>query len=239
MDQATRELERRFSETGAPGDGAAWLRARLRAGELDPARLELAAFAGHRAAALVSGHDCQDERVCLRCYQELGVLRLLGERGGPAATLRAAIAAGRACLARWDAVYERGGWEALRREVERLRGGRGRAVPGTWDALRRSMARGLDLAARRARGEPEPRDAALRVALEELERRTPPGFDVDPLRLPLRAALQPERGPDWDCLQDLPREELLGAIGAEVAAWALGADPLRAPRPARDAPPGE
>lgn len=54
-DEELRRLERRFRETGALEDEAAWLRARLRAGELDQARLELAAHCGLEAAVLVTG----------------------------------------------------------------------------------------------------------------------------------------------------------------------------------------
>lgn len=49
-DQRVRELERRWRETGAVVDRAAWLRERLRAGELEPARVELAAWVGDEAA---------------------------------------------------------------------------------------------------------------------------------------------------------------------------------------------
>jgi hypothetical protein len=50
-DDRLRDLQRRYRESGDAADGAAWLRARLRAGELSPERLELAARAGDRAAA--------------------------------------------------------------------------------------------------------------------------------------------------------------------------------------------
>lgn len=49
MDDALRELERRWRASAAPEDEAAWLRARVRAGKLDPWRLELAAACGHPA----------------------------------------------------------------------------------------------------------------------------------------------------------------------------------------------
>lgn len=53
-DDRLRELERTFRRTGAPADEAAWLRARVQAGELTEGRLRLLAHLGHAAAALVS-----------------------------------------------------------------------------------------------------------------------------------------------------------------------------------------
>jgi hypothetical protein len=52
-DVRLRELERRWKETGSVEDEAAWLRARARAGELDPARLEVAAKLAYPAARLI------------------------------------------------------------------------------------------------------------------------------------------------------------------------------------------
>lgn len=47
-----RELERRWHASGSTEDEAAWLRGRLRAGDLDPDRLQLAAALAHPAAQL-------------------------------------------------------------------------------------------------------------------------------------------------------------------------------------------
>lgn len=55
VDATVREHERRWRETGAPDDMARWLVARLRAGELTPERLELAACLGSRAARAALG----------------------------------------------------------------------------------------------------------------------------------------------------------------------------------------
>lgn len=54
-DTRLRELRRRFDETGAPQDEAAWLNERVRMGELSRERLELAAYCGHEAARRVIG----------------------------------------------------------------------------------------------------------------------------------------------------------------------------------------
>ncbi|MBL4846492.1 MAG: hypothetical protein JKY65_13275, partial [Planctomycetes bacterium] len=42
-DQVLRQIERRFRETGSSDDEAAYLQSRVRAGDLDPTRLRLAA----------------------------------------------------------------------------------------------------------------------------------------------------------------------------------------------------
>lgn len=51
-DQELQELARRWRESGRVEDEAAWLRARVRAGQLAPDRLAMAAFMGHEAAWL-------------------------------------------------------------------------------------------------------------------------------------------------------------------------------------------
>jgi hypothetical protein len=50
-DDRLRELERRWRQTGALGDRAAYLRERARSGQLEPERLRLAAFLGSEVAA--------------------------------------------------------------------------------------------------------------------------------------------------------------------------------------------
>ncbi len=52
-DSSLRELERRFRASGSVEDEAAWLRARVQAGELHQSRLEVAAYCGHKAASSV------------------------------------------------------------------------------------------------------------------------------------------------------------------------------------------
>lgn len=54
-DQRSRELERAFRATGSVADEAAWLGARLRAGEVEQTKVELAVFLGSGAARLVIG----------------------------------------------------------------------------------------------------------------------------------------------------------------------------------------
>ena len=55
MADTIRELRRRWRESGAVDDEARWLQARLRAGDIPRARLELAAFLDHPAAQAALG----------------------------------------------------------------------------------------------------------------------------------------------------------------------------------------
>ena len=56
-DQKLRELERRWRETGSVEDEAAYLRERVRVGDLTQERLELAAYLGHAAACNALGRE--------------------------------------------------------------------------------------------------------------------------------------------------------------------------------------
>lgn len=56
-DAELRAFERTWRETGDPQDGAAWLRARVQAGELSEERLRLAACLDHEAACLATGYE--------------------------------------------------------------------------------------------------------------------------------------------------------------------------------------
>lgn len=53
-DSHLRELERRYRNSGSVDDGAAWLRARVQAGELPEPRLHFAAKCGHPTALAAS-----------------------------------------------------------------------------------------------------------------------------------------------------------------------------------------
>ena len=53
-DEKLRELERRWKETESVEDEAAWLKERVRVGDLTQERLELAAYCGHEAAAIAA-----------------------------------------------------------------------------------------------------------------------------------------------------------------------------------------
>ena len=56
-DQRLRELERRWRETGSVEDEAAYLRERVRVGDLTQERLELAAHCGHEGARRALGQE--------------------------------------------------------------------------------------------------------------------------------------------------------------------------------------
>lgn len=54
-----RELERKWRETGSPADEAAYLRERVRAGQLPAQKLAFAAYCGHYPAQLATAHASQ------------------------------------------------------------------------------------------------------------------------------------------------------------------------------------
>ncbi len=59
-DEKLRELERRFKETGLPEDEAAWLKERVRAGDLTQDRLALAVHCGQQVAFELTGTGWQE-----------------------------------------------------------------------------------------------------------------------------------------------------------------------------------
>jgi hypothetical protein len=72
-DARLRELERRWRETGAVQDEAAWLAERVRAGQLARGRLELAARLGHAGASTATGEEpATDLLTTFRSLEELG-----------------------------------------------------------------------------------------------------------------------------------------------------------------------
>jgi hypothetical protein len=66
MDERLRELERRWKQTGAVADEAACLQERLRLGELERDRLDLAAHAGYEGALLAGGAPAPDPALAAR-----------------------------------------------------------------------------------------------------------------------------------------------------------------------------
>lgn len=81
-DERARELERRWRESGLVEDRAAWLRERMRSGELPPEKLQLAAALGDAAACTVLGWP---ERVdpfrLARILEPLGLARCISIAG--------------------------------------------------------------------------------------------------------------------------------------------------------------
>ncbi|MEZ6185460.1 MAG: hypothetical protein R3F62_10670 [Planctomycetota bacterium] len=78
-DEGLRELERRWRQSGADEDGAAWFGARLRAGELSSCELRLQASLGDSAARLAYGRDPQlDDAHASAAEEALARLRQAG-----------------------------------------------------------------------------------------------------------------------------------------------------------------
>lgn len=96
-DGRIRALERRAARTGGADDEAAWLLARLRAGDLAPARVHLLVHLGYPAARLATGAPVDDAPprgvvAARRWAVGLGAF-------GREACARAALALARACAA--------------------------------------------------------------------------------------------------------------------------------------------
>lgn len=116
-DERLRELQRRWQETGAVEDGAALLRARLRAGTLTPERLALLAHLGEPAASLALGDDAPEPIASASAW-------LSGlDRFGREAHLRAAVAV----AARLRPLFERANPRDRRYQA---------ALEAIWDWLR-------------------------------------------------------------------------------------------------------
>ena len=98
-DQHLRELEAAWHASGSVEDEAAWLLGRVRAGELERSRLELAALCGHRGASIAGGSPG-----VLTGGFATWVTRL-GEHG-QMVCLRAAIGVGSKALPSWRAALD-------------------------------------------------------------------------------------------------------------------------------------
>jgi hypothetical protein len=61
-DERLRELEQRWKASGSPEDEAAYLLERVRTGDLEKEKLELAAYCGHEGARLALGDEAPVER---------------------------------------------------------------------------------------------------------------------------------------------------------------------------------
>lgn len=96
-DERLRLLERRWRETGAAADEAAWLVERRRAGELPAERLELAAFLEHEAALLAHGPAADPGQGCWFAN--------LLHRFGAGRPLEAVVEVGRLCVPAWHATW--------------------------------------------------------------------------------------------------------------------------------------
>lgn len=84
-DERVRALERRWQASGALEDGAAWLSARLQAGDLSPRHLEVAYLCGHPAArALGPARPLLSAKLAGFVFQVTGsTLNAWGKKGCP------------------------------------------------------------------------------------------------------------------------------------------------------------
>ncbi|MCA9630804.1 MAG: hypothetical protein KC766_24210 [Myxococcales bacterium] len=104
-DSQLRELERRFRASGSAEDEAAWLRARVQAGELERSSLELAAYLGSEAAREFLGPSAPRHTLAPKTGV-LGFVRKGLAFWGPLPCLRAAIAATRMVISDSDDLPE-------------------------------------------------------------------------------------------------------------------------------------
>lgn len=233
-DARLRELARRRAEGGTAADEAAYLRAALRAGELTPARLRVAAACGDEAARAVLGVPvcrCNSpaseagvhHRRCplhprsrAETPDALAAPRALRPwvaalaRLDSAAGVRAAIAATRADLSSRAVDGTEGHWHDVARLELALRGGE---VPSSPEDAAEAA---IHAAGALMGGEPAVRDAICGELLPWATGRS------DPLDVFVRGE---PAGPVWTCARDGARETLLGeryapeATPALVGAW--------------------
>jgi len=97
-DADLRELERRFRETGSVEDEAAWLRERVRVGQLDETRVQLAAHCGLAAALLAT--ESPMPTVALDTLVTWAEVQRTAHCSSVA--VRAAVASARAAIADWE-----------------------------------------------------------------------------------------------------------------------------------------
>jgi hypothetical protein len=211
VDNAIRVKERRFRETGEVADEVAWLRERLRAGEVSRKRVELARHCGHEASALLLGRGCDTDAMCLKCWQEPAALDRLVRLGGHEARCRAAIVAANLIL------------ERHRAEEDLFAAALATAfVNPDWpDQMHEAIA----AAERKVLGDPLPREQllALRRALGR-----PTASNMQEITVPLDAALGRAHIAWSSIFSSIPKNQLFPAIGREIATWALGyGDPVR------------
>lgn len=94
-DERLRELERRWTESGSVNDEAAYLKQRVRAGDLSQERLDLAAYCGREAALVALGANSTVEWDSKAWAEGLG-------RWGPSIVLRAQCLLAEVLLPVWN-----------------------------------------------------------------------------------------------------------------------------------------
>ena len=97
-----RDLERRFAATRRVEDEVEWLRARVRAGDLQQERLELAAYCGHEAARRLEASEALEAGVSW--YEFISGFEL-GRDWGNVVRVRVGVAIASLSLAPWLGLY--------------------------------------------------------------------------------------------------------------------------------------
>ena len=228
-DSELRRLEREFRQSGTLEAEAAWLRARLKAGELHERDLELAACLGHESARTILGSDSafslllplprvewEARDACAAFVEQFGIVR----------ALRVCLPIAWTSLEDWSALFPEDrrprsaieaaeAWAVCPCESHRL--GSVATVNGADEAADRAAERELiderAVAAGEAASEAE---ACAGLASGS------GGWFFEVVGIRLRA--------QWDSPQSLPNAwtEVLQAVQGEVVPWALGySDPVR------------
>ena len=216
-DDRLRELERRYEASGAANDHVALLRERLRAGQLDRARISLAASCGHPAARALQLGEVGDHFVIRflidppsrsESYVSARNVESLASWGKPAA-VRVALAAARLLLPVWEQqVDEPAPRRALERVVEWLHDPcetRAEAAREAGEAVRRRL---LQLS---NAGDPFAQQAAQATEAAALVAASPGPLSA--ARGALGVAQAAERA--------VGKPSLGSAVCAELMAWAL------------------
>lgn len=113
-DERLRELERHWKETGAVEDHAAYLLERLRVGDLEQEKLELAAYCGHEGAVAALGTQAPEVPTDFRLW----VLGLLAQ--GYPTSAHVCVAVARLALDQGKGLAARDALEKLRQAEDDL-----------------------------------------------------------------------------------------------------------------------
>lgn len=208
-DARVRDAERRWRESGAVADEAAWLRERVRSGALDDARLRLAAYVGHPASRLALATP-----IFAPAYVQVWIYGL--EPWGVEPCQRAAIAAARRALLLVPTTSRRGRYArgAVDR-VERIVVGLPPLPPLPWDP---HVLDDDPPARERAAFEAA---CAVGETVHEVARASPEARVVEATARASNVVVQAVEATDEAVIR--------AAVRDEVAAWALGAaDPVLA-----------
>ncbi|MEZ6187858.1 MAG: hypothetical protein R3F62_22965 [Planctomycetota bacterium] len=222
-DTVLRELERRFRASGNVEDEAAWLRARVQAGELEPRKLELAAYCGC-AGALRAMPDA-------RLGRPLDVAKAvdLGEQWGSEVALRARAGVVARAVVAWESALS--GDRSLR-EVS-LAAHACSLNPGdeTWSRLADTCQEVGDRLPELV--DPGEISHLLQCGLLLQEGYAPRLADLHEVAWLAGLLFADESHADYPEFRTLPLSEsglglILGAMEVEVAHWALSySDPVR------------